>query len=1501
MAPPESSNTGGAIGGAGVVNVSGLIHLVDIFSGEGGERIEDFLGAIEMTAELGNWTDVLKTNVVRLRTRGRARQFINALSDASVPVTWRAMADALLERFKEQEPYAISMRRFMDCAQGPREEVREFAERVRVLGQKTVKTVSDPTEARIRAKLVEESILAQFLKGLREGVRRFVASREPPTLQEALRMALVEEQSESLTPRRCMLVSSEGSSKEAEEKEKQGLSTTSKWGALRRQSREGPPQTQGGWTVLQKPESADPGDGEKFGKPKRTNLRATTPDRGERRTTGALVSRAWGKNDNIGSDTDLEGAGYVVEATVGTCPPRRVRLLVDSGAATSLIKRETLPPGAILGPVTIQLHGVTGHSIPLVGSAEVAFRLAEVESMQLFQVVENGSSLPADGILGADILRSVGAVMDFGRGTLICDGQNARMKMPRARWEAEVVPGGRQNTVYESAGALKPRGEEEAAGGRRRRRKGQQPKQNPGRSQSSDRKWPGTPEAGVPGGSDVGEPELMTRPEPSVRLCKQVHLPARSEVLEYGMYKPITVEECPIVMEPVEVPIHGVLVSRVLCESRSDGRIPVKLVNLSLKEIVVPASTIVGYIGEGVTITPGEGEPSVEGGSGQTNPMPTELLSQLEPLARESRQMLEEVLVNYRDVFQEEGQELGRTNRVMHRIETGNAAPISRAPYRVPQSQKAALNEQLRDMLARGVITESISPWSAPIVLVAKKDNGSGGKLRFCTDFRGLNSVTVRDVYPLPNIQDTLDSLGGAKYFSTLDLASGYWQIELDPKDREKSAFSTPGGHYEYTRMAFGLANAPSTFQRLMDTVLAGLKGERCMVYLDDIIVFGCTIEEHLERLTEVLERLRGAGLKVNPHKCQFLKSSVEYLGHIITDKGVQPDPRKIIAIKEYPLPHNIKTLRGFLGLVGYYRRFIPDFARIARPLTEMTRKGVAMAWSEEARGGFERLREALCRDPVLIFPDFREPFLLFTDASGAAIGAVLAQRGPAGEQVVAYASRKLSRPEMNYSTVEKECLAVVWAVKYFRCYLYGRRFTVVTDHRPLRWLLTLKDPTSRLIRWSLLLSEFEFEVHHRAGKAHQNADALSRAYIGSAQPDYEPIWDRQLIKEEQERDDDIRKVLEIVKQGTSDDFRIDGGGLLYRKGKLEGRSDQLVVPRGMKGRVLQAYHNSPWAGHMGIRRTLGGVMRNFWWKDVRKDVVRHCKECTSCTERKDPKGKQRAPLQRFQEVTVPFERTSMDIVGPLPRSEKNNRYILTFQDAFSKYPEAFPLPDQKTETVARAFVEGVIVRHGAPRQLLTDRGANFTSALMREVCRILGIRKLQTTAYHPACNGLVERSHRTLMDVLSHFVSENQRDWDEWLPFAMLAYRSSPHTSTGETPFYLLHGRDIELPFEDIMAPLQIDYSVGENYAAELSARLNIAFQQVVPVEDPQAEAVEASSEAKTRRVGPELQYEPWMEEVVPSHAQLVPSPPELARPPPVKVNCPYWLRSRGADVRNN
>lgn len=469
-------------------------------------------------------------------------------------------------------------------------------------------------------------------------------------------------------------------------------------------------------------------------------------------------------------------------------------------------------------------------------------------------------------------------------------------------------------------------------------------------------------------------------------------------------------------------------------------------------------------------------------------------LFRLDHLNKEEKSGISKILNSFDDLFYREGQQLTFTSKIKHRILTKHEEPQYTKLYRYPYRYKEEIDRQIEEMLQQGIIRPSSSPYSAPVWAIPKKEDASGAaKLRVVLDYRKLNLVTIKDKFPIPNMDDILDKMGRAMYFTTLDLAKGFHQLEIHEDDIHKTAFSTNSGHYEWLRLPFGLCNAPATFQRLMNSVLAEFIGKILFVYLDDIIIFSTSLQEHLDSINKVFAKLREANLKIQLDKCEFMKRETEFLGHIITDKGVKTNPKKVEAVKNFPVPKTQTKIKGFLGLSGFYRKFIKDYAAIAKPLTNCLKKDQKInIHDKNFLKAFNKLKALLISDPILAYPDFEKKFLLTTDASNYAIGAVLSQKG----HPICYASRTLNGAEINYPTLEKELLAIVWAVKYFRPYLYGNLFTVQTDHQPLQWLHNMKEPNNRVLRWKIKLSEYEYEIQYLPGKDNVVADALSRIEV---------------------------------------------------------------------------------------------------------------------------------------------------------------------------------------------------------------------------------------------------------------------------------------------------------------------------------------------------------------------------------------------------------------------
>ena len=458
-------------------------------------------------------------------------------------------------------------------------------------------------------------------------------------------------------------------------------------------------------------------------------------------------------------------------------------------------------------------------------------------------------------------------------------------------------------------------------------------------------------------------------------------------------------------------------------------------------------------------------------------------------LSFEQQRDLRRLIEEYQDVFSKEGNPISSTSLVEHEIHT--TGPPIRLPFRRQNPIVRDIEQQqVKEMLRDEVIRPSTSPWASPVVMVKKKD----GSMRFCVDFRKMNDATIKDAHPLPRIDDTLESLHGAQYFTTLDLKSGYWQVPIKEEDKEKTAFRTSSGQlYEFNQLPFGLCNAPATFSRLMDRTLAGLAWNICLYYLDDIIVFSATWAEHIERLRAVFDRLRRANLKLGARKCHLAAREVSFLGYKVTPEGLEPEPRLMEAISKLPPPINVAEVRSFLGLVGYYRRFVKKFSDKAAPLNALLRKDQVWKWTQECQYAFETLKGEIASRPVSAYPDFSKPFRLYTDASNIGLGAILAQKQEGKEKIICCASRTLNNAESNYSTTKKECLAIVWGVQVFRPFLVATHFEILTDHYALQWLRSMKSTSAILHRWAAALEDYRFTILHRPGKLQGHVDALSR------------------------------------------------------------------------------------------------------------------------------------------------------------------------------------------------------------------------------------------------------------------------------------------------------------------------------------------------------------------------------------------------------------------------
>lgn len=758
------------------------------------------------------------------------------------------------------------------------------------------------------------------------------------------------------------------------------------------------------------------------------------------------------------------------------------------------------------------------------------------------------------------------------------------------------------------------------------------------------------------------------------------------------------------------------------------------------------------------------------------------------------RKSLLKLLKRYESVFKW-GQERGLTNQVRHKIVTTKSTPIKAKQYRLSPQAKQEVRNQVKQMLKEGIIEESESPWCSPVVLVAKKTSDGSLKFRFCIDFTKLNEITVKDSYPLPRIDETLEALAGSNWFTTLDADSGYWQVELSEDDREKTAFACDDGLYHFKVMPFGLCNGPATFQRLMNKVLRGMTWSRCMVYIDDIIIFSTTFNQHLARLEMVLERLKKANIKLNPSKCHFLQDSIIYLGHRVSGKGIQPDEAKIKCVREMKPPKTAKELKRFLGVVSYYRKFIRRFSHIASRLYKMSESKHKFKWDEAAEKIFNELKQKLLSAPVLVLPDFRKPFRIECDASDVAIGAVLIQTINNKDHPVAYASRHLTKTERRYTVTEKELLSIVWAARHFRPYVLGRPIVFITDHKPLATLKKIKDPAGRIGRMFSRLQDLDFDIVYKSGVTNVLPDFLSRL---SSQINLIKLNDGVNWILEQDKDLTIKRLKELLKlKGSRSDWLILKNSSEWMKiksylkvlnGILVVPNHRVVVPEHAYQYVLRTYHDYDLSGHRSFETTYLAIQAKFFWIGMRGMIKSYCETCDLCQRFKPGSPLLKVPLKQLI-VNRPWQLIGIDFMGPLVQTKRGNMYIILAIDYFSKLAEGMALTTCDALVTAKFIFEEIVCRYGLFEALLSDQGRNFESLILKQLCQTYGITKHRTSAYHPECNGLVERTNRTIKQILKIYVHDTQFDWDLHLKQVISSYNFSCHTSTGFSPYEIVFG----------------------------------------------------------------------------------------------------------------
>ena len=777
------------------------------------------------------------------------------------------------------------------------------------------------------------------------------------------------------------------------------------------------------------------------------------------------------------------------------------------------------------------------------------------------------------------------------------------------------------------------------------------------------------------------------------------------------------------------------------------------------------------------------------------------------------------LLNEYRTIFAVNISDLQYAKGIEHYISTGDAEPISQRNYRYGYEDRKIILKQVEEWLSAGIIEEATSPWLNPVVLV-KKD----GKPRLCLDFRKLNAVTEVHKYPIPLVDECLDNISGCKYISIFDLKSGFLQIGVAPEDRPKTCFSTGRETYQFKKMPFGLINAPSTFQKVMNFVFKDFIDKFMNVYIDDVVCYSKTFTDHLKHLEMIFKQLAFYRLKLHIEKSKFICEEVKFLGFIVNGEAIKPDPHRCDAILHIPVPTRVKELQSFLGSCNYYRRFIQNYSIITKPMSELLKKNNKWNWTNECQQAFDYIKKALTSEPILALYRPGDQLIISTDASGFGVGAILFQIQNGSERVLYYASCTLNRAQQNYSTTERECYGIIWAVKKFRHYLIGTEFLVQTDHHGLCWLMSIRDPSGRLCRWSLLLQEYKFKIVYKSGKTHSNVDILSRnplKEVGTNCDDLNIFQANEVNMAELQMTDPwcktIRERMEKGKLKPAEKYIVEND-ILYRLVDDLFIKDRklLCLPIKLHREVIQALHSDITSGHFGLVKTLDKIRRRFYFPRMLKVVRRYIQACMDCQSRKKPVGKPYGNLQNIIS-TEPFEICFMDIFGPLVKSSKGNRYVIVFTDSFTKYVELKSVKDQKAKTNADFFIHNIVLRHGAVERIVTDQAQSFCSEFMEIIYSSFSSKHIKASPYHPEANGQAERFNRVLADSLALFVKKNQKDWCRYVPYVQFAYNTARSESTQFSPFYMMHGREPRLPID-------VAYDLPKNFVEDFDTRFTEA-----------------------------------------------------------------------------
>lgn len=887
------------------------------------------------------------------------------------------------------------------------------------------------------------------------------------------------------------------------------------------------------------------------------------------------------------------------------------------------------------------------------------------------------------------------------------------------------------------------------------------------------------------------------------------------------------------------------------------------------------------------------------------------------------RAILIPLIRQYADIFALTTDVMTTNNFYEQKLRIKDDSPTYIKNYRTPHSQKAEIHQQISNLLSNSLIEPSTSCYNSPIILVPKKSPTNIKKWRMCIDYRAVNKRLLSDRFPLPRIDSILDGLGRAQFFSVIDLYNGFHQVPLAEESRDITAFSADHGSYQWKVLPFGLSVSPNSFTRMMTLAFSGLPSDQAFIYMDDIIVIGKSIKNHVEHLTNTFQVCRQRNLKLNPGKSQFFRTEVLFLGHLCTNKGIFPDPSKYDQITNYPQPTDAEAVRRFTALANFYRKFVPNFALITIPLNALTKKKAIFNWSHECQTAFDQLKIILTSPQVLVYPDYNAEFEITVDASQLGVGAVLSQN----DKPISFASKAFSRAERNKSTIEQELIAIHWAITHFKCYIYGTQFRVRTDHRPLVYLFNLKDPSSKLTRLRLDLEEYTFSIEHIPGKTNVVADALSRIHIKDIIEsesvkairfmttrsmvraklpiisDNSPSINDKIPKIYEATEHCVDKQVPLLKTYFSQQndqcsitlriknknielhrsyapfiiedfltetfnrlnieannssiskFKIYRNDILLRKSGIPlfketgskilnnvsiaiTQTPQPVSNREKQQELINLYHNNPvFGGHVGKKRLYYKLRQHYYWKKMMRDVATFANSCLKCQQNKVIRHV-KLPMCITDTPGRPFEKISIDTVGPLPITENGNNYVLTINCNLTKYFIAVPMPNKEAKTIAKSIVENVFLIFGLSKFILTDMGTEYVNKVFKNITKLFDINHLTSTPYHPHTVGGIERSHRTLNEYLRSYLAPNTAEWDTYVKLFAYCYNTTPNSSfeCKFSPFELIFGKypptmdflnnqstDPIYNFDDYAVNLKYKLQLSHKMAKELLTKLKL------------------------------------------------------------------------------